>query len=70
MEYEIVMVERVTFLDARNNPVDGYRITFQIADTGITDWVDVPERLYEREYVEQQIVAKLERHSKMLGWVA
>lgn len=65
MFYQVVMRERQLFLDARNNPVNGYRVTFEMAD-GSVDWVDVSENMYlDPEFVKAKIEEKIEAHDKI-----
>lgn len=62
----ILQRERVTFLDARQNPVDGYRVTFQLPD-GTVDWVDLPKSMYTKAKVTKAITAAVKRHSDVLS---
>jgi hypothetical protein len=66
MKYKIMMRERWTFLNSRGNPVDGYRITFMLED-GTVDWVDIPEKQFNPDAVEQAIQEKIIRHEAVLG---
>jgi hypothetical protein len=66
MKYKIMMRERWTFLNSRGNPVDGYRITFMLED-GTVDWVDIPEKQFNPDAVEQAIQEKIIRHESVLG---
>lgn len=66
MEYTIIQTERTTFLDARSNPVDGYRVTFRMAD-GAIDWVDVPKGQYDKGTVALAIEATILRHVDVLS---
>jgi hypothetical protein len=66
MKYKIMMRERWTFLNSRGNPVDGYRITFMLED-GTVDWVDIPEKQFNPDAVEQAINEKIIRHEAVLG---
>jgi hypothetical protein len=64
MTYEIKMVERVTFLNERNNPVDGYRVTFQMTD-GTIDWIDLPKPQYNKANVAAAIEAAVKLHESV-----
>ena len=64
--YSIVSVERITFLNARKNPVDGYLITFR-TDEGVVDWVQLADVEYSAETVAKAIEVKLEKHSSVMG---
>jgi len=66
MEWTIVQRERYTFLDARANPTDGYRVTFTLED-GTTDWVDIPKARYDKKNVEAAIANAVERHEEVVG---
>lgn len=66
MEFTIIQRERTTFLDARHNPVDGYRVTFELAD-GTIDWVDVPKSMYNKKNVDKAIAKAVERHADVSG---
>jgi len=61
MAYDIKLVERVTFLNERSNPVDGYRVTFELSD-GTVDWVDLPKGQYNKANVVKAIEAALKLH--------
>lgn len=64
MKYEIKLVERVTFLNDRLNPVDGYRVTFELED-GTIDWVDLPKASYNKANVEKAIAEAVKIHSEV-----
>jgi hypothetical protein len=64
MLYEIKMRERVTFLNERSNPVDGYRVTFQLAD-GTIDWIDLPKAQYNKANVAAAIEAAVTLHESV-----
>ena len=65
MAYTIVMVERTTFLDARSNPVDGYRVTYT-TDEGLTDWVEMPRATYNAASVKTAIEAQIKTTAEVL----
>lgn len=60
-DYKILQRERWTFLDARGNPTDGYRVTFEMPD-GTVDWVDVPKKQYKKATVDKAIEAAIAIH--------
>jgi hypothetical protein len=64
MTYEIKLVERVTFLNERMNPVDGYRVTFQMTD-GTIDWVDLVKGQYNKANVASAIDAAVKLHESV-----
>jgi len=66
MEYRIVLRERFTFLNALGNPVQGYRVTFEMAD-GTVDYVNIPEGDYDPDHVRAAITDKIERHQAVAG---
>lgn len=66
LKFKIMSRERWTFLNARGNPVDGYRITFMMED-GTIDYVDVPEKQYNPDTVADMIAEKIARHEAVLG---
>lgn len=57
----ITLLERVTFLNARLNPVDGYRVTFTMED-GTVDWIDLPVGQYNKANVDKAIAEKVSKH--------
>lgn len=61
IKYEILQKERWTFLDARHNPVEGYRVTFRL-DDGTTDWVDIRKDDYNAKSVKKAIQAAAKIH--------
>ena len=65
MTYEIKMTERATFLNERLNPVDGYRITFQMAD-GTIDWIELPKAQYNAEAVKAGILLSVKLHESII----
>ena len=58
MSYNIVMIERTTFLDARSNPVDGYRVTYT-TESNVTDWIELPRGAYNPAAVKSAIEAQV-----------
>jgi hypothetical protein len=60
-DYQILQVERWTFLDARSNPVNGYRVTFRMED-GTIDFVDIREHELDPKIVGPMIEEKIIRH--------
>ena len=65
MTYKVTLVERATFLNERSNPVDGYRVTYQL-DTGIVDWVELPKAAYNAANVKAAIDAAVKLHETIL----
>ena len=65
MEFKIVLRERWTWLNPQRNPVEGYRITFQLAD-GTVDYVLLPEGQYDPDAVAAAIGEKLARHEAVM----
>ncbi len=65
MAYTIEMVERTTFLDARSNPVDGYRVTYR-SDDGWVDWVEIPKATYGPASVKAAITAQIKNMTEVL----
>jgi len=65
MTYEIKMTERATFLNERLNPVDGYRITFQMSD-GTIDWIELPKAQYNSENVKAAIALSVKLHEAII----
>jgi hypothetical protein len=63
--YEIKLVERVTFLNERSNPVDGYRVTFELSD-GTIDWIDLPKAQYNKTNVSKAIEGAIKLHESVL----
>ena len=59
--YRIIMTERWTYLNAQHNPVDGYRITFELPD-GIVDHIQIPESQLDPDIVGPLIEEKVLRH--------
>jgi len=53
------------FLNERNNPVDGYRITFTL-DNGEVDWVEIPKAQFNPEYVNAEIAAVVKAHEALM----
>ena len=65
MKYEIKITERVTFLNERHNPVDGYRVTFEL-DNGWIDYVDLPKGQYSAANVKAAIEKAVKVHDAIL----
>ena len=65
MKYQIKLTERTMFLNERNNPVDGYRITFTL-DNGEVDWVEIPKAQFNPEYVNAEIAAVVKAHEALM----
>ncbi len=62
MDFEILLKERWTFLNPQGNPVEGYRITFRMAD-GTTDYIKITEDQLDPEIVGKKIEEKVIRHN-------
>jgi hypothetical protein len=62
---KIKIVERVTFLNERSNPVDGYRVTFEL-ENGFIDWVDLPRAQYNPANVKKAIDEAAKVHEGVL----
>jgi hypothetical protein len=62
--YTVINVEPWTFLDARNNPVNGYKVTYTYGE-GYTDWVDVPEKVYNAATVKRMIEERITKHAEV-----
>ena len=63
--YEVINVEPWTFLDARGNPVAGYKVTFTY-EGGFVDWIDIPEKTYNAANVKAAIQNKISKHIEVL----
>ncbi|MBU2060027.1 MAG: hypothetical protein KKB38_20120 [Gammaproteobacteria bacterium] len=62
MGYELVMDEPWTFLNARGNPVEGRRLTFQLADGTVVP-VDVSKVDYRNPaVVKEKLEIEIEAH--------
>lgn len=66
VKYTILQVEPWTLLDARGNPVAGYKVTFTF-EAGITDTVDVPKAQYNAAAVSAMIEAAIVKHAEVLS---
>jgi hypothetical protein len=66
VSYEIKLVERVTFLNERSNPIDGYRVTFELPE-GTIDWIDLPKGQYNKANVAKAIEAALKLHEAVIA---
>jgi len=51
---KVLQVEPWTFLDARKNPVEGYKVTFQ-TDSGQVGTVDIAKADFTPEKVADQV---------------
>lgn len=63
--YNILLTERWTYLNAQNNPVDGYRITFEVASTGSVDHVIIAENQYTASTVDAAIRERVKEHESI-----
>jgi hypothetical protein len=66
VSYRVLNVEPWTFLDPRGNPTAGFRVTFTFGE-GIVDWVDVPEKLYNAQYVQGVIEERITKHAEIFN---
>lgn len=64
--YDIMMVERWTFLNAQRNPVDGYRVTFFVPELNVTDHVIIAEAAYNPDNVNAAIEDKITLHRQLI----
>lgn len=65
LDYSIVLDEPWTFLDARGNPVEGRRLTFELADGGIMI-VDVSHANYSNlDLIVSKLEGKIEAHEAL-----
>lgn len=64
--YEVTMVEEWTFLNARGNPVEGYRVSFTTTE-GIEGYVTVARSKMSKEAVAEAISAEMEKLEGVLG---
>jgi len=51
---KVLQVETWTFLDARHNPVEGHKVTFQ-TDLGMVGSVDIPKADFTPEKVGDRV---------------
>lgn len=63
--YTIKLIERVVFLNERHNPVDGYRVTFELPN-GVIDWIDLPVAQYNDANVKAAIDKAVKLHDSIL----
>ena len=64
-EYTLKLDEPWTFLNVRNNPVEGRRLTFQLADDTVLT-IDVTKAQYRnREIVKALLMAEIEAHDSL-----
>jgi hypothetical protein len=55
----------VVFLNERNNPVDGYRVTFELPN-GVIDWIDLPKAQYSDANIKTAIDKAVKLHESIL----
>jgi len=65
-DYEVTLIETWTFLNARANPVEGYRVSFTTAE-GIEGYVTIERNKMSKEAVAEAIEAETEKLSGILG---
>lgn len=65
-EWTIELVEPWTFLNARGNPVEGYRVTFRTV-WGDVSYVDISRQEFEAEQVGERIATEVEKIKAVRG---
>jgi len=65
VKYVVENVEPWTKLDKRGNPTPAFRVTFTF-EGGISDFVDVAEKVYGAESVKAAIEDRITKHLSVL----
>jgi len=65
IKYVVENIEPWTMLDKRGNPTPAFRVTFTF-EGGISDFVDIPEKVYQPEAVKSAIEDRITLHLGVL----
>jgi len=65
VKYVVENVEPWTMLDKRGNPTPAFRVTYTF-EGGISDFVDIPEKVYGAESVKTAIEDRITLHISVL----
>ena len=60
-KYKITRTRRVTIMTAEDLPVQGHRVYFTEASTGMSDYVEIPDAEYSGEKVKVLVSAQADR---------
>jgi len=65
VKYTVLQIEPWTMLDARGNPIPGFKVTFTF-EGGVTDSVDIPAKTYQPATVKAAIEDRITLHMGVL----
>lgn len=66
-DYEVTNTQRVSLFGAAGVPEQGYRVYFQVKQTGWVDYIEVKESEHNPETVAAKIEAKVADHLAVSG---